>query len=98
VIQPPIGLAAPQPVKMLTIKDLAAELVKLCGLHEGLYDLAIEFNLGIGTFGPTPERAFPGALLGVSKIGLQKSPQVGPHTVDAAVINPPKKKRGVKAT
>jgi hypothetical protein len=96
-MQPPIGVAVPQRVGMLTIKELAAQLVVFHGLHEGLYDVAIEFNVGVGNFGPTPDLAFPGAVLGVAKIGLQKSPQVGPHTVDAAVVNPPKKKRTTKA-
>jgi hypothetical protein len=83
---------------MRTIKELTVELVKIEGLHEGLYDLAIQFNLGVGSFGPTPETTLPGAMFGVAQIGLQKSPQAGPHTVDAAVVNPPsKKKRTTKA-
>jgi hypothetical protein len=82
---------------MRTIKELTVELVKLEGLHEGIYDLAIQFNLGVGNFGPTPEMTFPGAVLGVAQIGLQKSTQAGPHTVDAALVNPPKKKRTTRA-
>lgn len=74
----------------LTMRELATVLVKHYGLHEGKYDLLVEFQIGMGLFGPNPETINPGAMVGVSKIGLVSSPPVdSPMTVDAALVNPP---------
>lgn len=77
----------------LTMRDLAALLVKHYGIHEGQYDLVIEFQIGTGAVGPAPDALTPGAMIGVSKVGLIPSKTKGPTTVDAAVINPAKKTR-----
>lgn len=66
-------------------------LVKHFGLHEGIYDLAVELRLAVGQVG-TREDSLPGAIVGVSAIGLQKTEKAGPHTVDAAKVNPTIKK------
>lgn len=79
--------------QMLSIKDLTEILVKHQNLHEGLYDLNVEFMMGFGQIGPTPEQVLPGAMLGLSRFGLNKVEHVGPNTVDAAVANPLKKTR-----
>lgn len=78
----------PAPPTLFDIKDVVALLVKHEGIHEGLFDPSIEFNIGIGNFGPAPTQVFPGAIIGVSKFGIQPAPIVGPHTVDAAKVNP----------
>lgn len=71
-------------------KDLITLLLKDQGIHEGMYDISIELQIAVGGFGPTPEQVLPGAMLGVSRIGIAKAHQVGPNTVDAAVVNPKK--------
>lgn len=76
--------------------ELTEILVKHQKLHEGLYNLSLEFQLGVGTVGPTPELICPGAMIGVSGIGLSKTEKekANIHTVDAAKVNPaPKKSR-----
>lgn len=80
----------------LSVKDLTALLIKHYGLHEGNFDLLIEFQIGMGAFGPTPDMQAPGAMIGVSKMGLARSAQIGPLSVDAAVVNPPPKSRMTK--
>lgn len=78
---------------LLTMRDLAALLVKHYGLHAGHYDLIVEFQIGTGAVGPNPSALTPGAMIGVSKVGLMASNTNGPTIVDAAVVNPAKRPR-----
>jgi hypothetical protein len=92
---PPTELpAGPQPVEApLPIKDLATVLIKHYGLHAGRYEVLVEFQLGVGAFGPDAESRCPGAFVAVSKVGLFKAQETSTSAVDAAVVNPAKKKR-----
>ena len=77
----------------LTMQDLGALLIKHYDLHEGKFDLIVEFQIGIGNFGPSTPPS-PGAVVSVSRVSLAPSTEVGPQTFDAAKINPaPKPKR-----
>ncbi len=73
------------------LREIAELLVKQRGLHEGIYDLAIEFNIGVGSVGGDPSAPLPGVVLGVKRIGLVKTSVHGATTVDAAKVNPPPK-------
>lgn len=73
----------------LAMQQLAALLVKHYGLHEGKFDLSVEFKIGVGAVGPSKNDVLPGAVVGVAKVGLAPSEEDGPMTVDAAVVNPP---------
>jgi hypothetical protein len=85
--------------KPLNLKDTIEILIKYYNLHEGLYDLAFEIQIGVGNFGPNPENQLPGAAIGVGGIKLIKSTKVGQHTVDAAVVNPaPKRTASTRTT
>lgn len=75
-------------IGMRELREIAELLVKHQGMHEGLYDLAIEFQIGVGGVGPSPELVLPGAMVGVKRIGLKQAVVLGPATVDASVINP----------
>lgn len=78
----------------LSMRDLAAVLVKHYGLHEGRYDLLVELQIGMGAVGPDPDNLSPGAMIGVHKVGLLVAKDSGgPTTVDAAVVNPATKTR-----
>lgn len=77
----------------LTMRELAAVLVKHYGLHEGRYDLTIEFQVGVGSVGPDKGPRAPGVAVGIAKIGLSRSTAEGPMTVDAAESNPPTRTR-----
>ncbi|HUW38833.1 MAG TPA: hypothetical protein VMV91_16025 [Rhodocyclaceae bacterium] len=90
----------PVPVEPpLSLQELGGVLVKHYGFHEGLYALMIEFQIGMGPVGPTPETLVPGAMVGVSRIGLMATREKGPRTIDAAEVNPrPKKRLGHSAT
>lgn len=79
-------------VPPLSMRDLATVLVKHYEIHEGSYDLLIEFQIGTGHVGPDPANLAPGAMIGISKIGLARSAgKEGPTTVNAAIVNPAKK-------
>ena len=75
---------------LLRAKDLAALLVKHYGLHEGLYALLVEFQIGMGHVGPSKEDRTPGAMIGLHGVGLAKATEPGPLVVDAAEVNPKK--------
>lgn len=72
----------------LTLKELATLLVSHYGYHDGLYEVSVEISIGIGPVGPSPEETLPGAIVGVSRIGLVKAARASKHTVDAAEVNP----------
>jgi hypothetical protein len=71
-------------------KGIAALLVKHYELHEGLYDLMVEYVIGMGKVGPDPGAPVPGAMVGMNRLSLTKAKVAGPQTVDAAEINPKK--------
>ncbi|MGZ5055194.1 MAG: hypothetical protein ACXWAT_09665 [Methylobacter sp.] len=77
----------------LSLKELGEVLIKHYGIHEGIYDLVLEFQIGVGQVGPTPEVQFPGAMVSVSRIGLTQATTIGQTTVDASIVNPLKIKR-----
>ena len=74
----------------LSLKEVGEALVKYLGLRKGLYDISIEFKLAVGQVGPSQDSALPGAIVGVSRIGLAKANSRGLNTVDASEVNPAK--------
>jgi hypothetical protein len=77
----------PQP---LPLKEVATLLIRSYQLHEGLWDLALEMQVGIGQVGLARADLLPGAMIRVSRIGLAKTlpENAGPNTVNAAEVNP----------
>lgn len=81
----------PEPVEMqLGLSALGAVLVKHFGLHEGLYNLAVELQIAAGAVGPDAGPKLPGAIIGISSIGLTPTATPGPLTIDAKLVNPAK--------
>lgn len=80
------------------MKELGEFLIKHYGLHEGKFDLWLEYQVGFGNFGPKPDAVYPGAAMGISRIGLVPSKVDGPFTIDAAAVNPVKPKRSTRAS
>ena len=77
----------PPPV-ILSLRDMTEIIIKDRELHEGLYNLGFQFQIAVGAVGPSPETVVPGAMFGVTGVGLEKVTNAGPHTVDAAIVNP----------
>jgi hypothetical protein len=70
------------------LREITEILVKHHGLHDGLYDLALEFQIAVGAVGPDPSSIIPGAMFGVRRIGIVKTVKPGMSTVNAAEVNP----------
>jgi len=73
---------------MFTHKEVAEALVKVQGIHEGIWGVAIQFGLGATVAGPTQEEVLPSAIVPVMSIGIRKFDKENNLTVDAAVVNP----------
>lgn len=73
-------------------------LIKEQRIHEGIYNLAVQFHFAIGAVGPSPESIFPGAMMGISRIGLSQveEDKTNIHSVNAAEVNPIRKNRTIK--
>lgn len=83
----------------LDLPKLAEILIKHFDLHAGRFEVAIGFRVGVGPVpGPDGINPAPGAFMGVENVHLQVVPAEfnGPNVVDAAQVNP-LKKRAAKA-
>jgi len=75
-------------------RELAEILVKDQDIHEGPWGVYIEFAIqgaNIST-DPTGESLLPAAIIPVLKIGIQRFDKPNQLTVDAAIVNPVKKR------
>lgn len=89
---------SPIPIAEFSLVELTEILIREKGIHEGLYNLSIQFQIAVGAVGPSPD-LIPGAMVGVKGIGLSKTEKekANDQTVDAAKVNPaPKKKKKKK--
>ena len=95
---PTKSTSTPAPIAdPLALKELAGVLVRHYGIKEGLYDLLVQFQIGVGTFGPDASNLGPGATVTLAKVGLVQTQVVGPSTVDAKEVNPAPKRAHRKA-
>lgn len=78
--------------EQLEPKQLLEVLVKHYGLHEGVYDLNVEFMFNVGQVN-RDEKASPAAFVALSKFGVVRITEPTRSSVDAAKINPQKKGR-----
>lgn len=73
---------------MYALRELTELIIKHQGIHKGFYELSVEFQMAVGTVGPSQELALPGAMLGVSRIGITQVPIQTALSVDALKVNP----------
>lgn len=71
-------------------QELIELLIKASGVHEGEWMLLVNFALNAGNFGPDENQIFPGAIVGVSQVGITRAKIDSPKAlvVDAAKVNP----------
>lgn len=79
----------------LSMRELTEALIKHYGLHEGQYDLMMEFQVSMGGIGPDPSQPLPGAAFAINRVGLSVATAASTSPVDASVCNP---KEGRKST
>jgi hypothetical protein len=90
--------AGVEPAHNVGIKDLATILIKHFGLTEGKFELAVEFQIGLGGVGPDKAAPIPGVVVGLRAVGLQAAREGMPNAVDAAEVSaPPTRKRTSRA-
>lgn len=78
-------------VPPISLRELAILLIKEHGIHEGHYELTVEFLFSAGPIGPDSTALVPGVMIGFSKVGLTRSTATNsPSSVDAALVNPAK--------
>ena len=77
---------------IFSFKQIAEALVKEQGIHEGLWAIYGEFGIGAGHIptGLNTQEVMPAAVVPIVKMGIQRSEQPTPLTVDAAEVNPKK--------
>lgn len=70
--------------------EVLEALVKQAGVHEGKWQLIMNFGLAGANLGPTQEEIVPGAVVGVQSIGLMRANETSPISlvIDAAEVNP----------
>lgn len=71
-----------------THKEVVSALVRASDLHDGIWGLYLEFGIGAANMGPTPDDVNPAAIIPITKIGLQRFPNISTISVDAAEVNP----------
>lgn len=82
-------------IKTLTLshKEVVEALIKFQDIHEGIWQLYIEFgiaaaNVGVGKDQAGKDQASPAAIVPVQKIGLHKVDEENPLSLDASKVNP----------
>jgi hypothetical protein len=73
-----------------SLKEVAEILVKKMDLHEGLWQLTIQFGFGIANVPASPDgkTIHPAVINVVQNIGIQRSDLATNLTIDAAIVNP----------
>jgi hypothetical protein len=80
----------------ITLEQLGELLVKHYKLNEGLYQLSIEFGLGVGNVMLEKGTFFPGIIAGIKKFNLvpvEGEPVEGTIIIDAGKVNPKKQRK-----
>jgi hypothetical protein len=71
------------------LREVTETLIRAQGIKSGLWVLSFELNLGVGIFGQKSDEIFPGAVMQISGIQLNKpkpDQPVPPWAVDAAML------------
>ena len=71
-------------------QEVVEALIKQAGLHEGRWQLVMNFGLAAANMGPNNSDLVPGAAVAVAGIGLLRANPGSPPalTADASVVNP----------
>jgi hypothetical protein len=76
------------PAEPLSLRELGELLVRHYGINEGIYELTVEFQLGVGALGPSPTELLPSAIASLNRIGLRRVAEgkPGPGLIDASAL------------
>jgi hypothetical protein len=69
-------------------KELVVALIKKQDLHEGIWQLYVEFGIAAANIQTGDNEVSPSAIVPIKKIGLTKVNSEGPIAIDASKVNP----------
>jgi len=72
----------------IEIREVIEALIKNRDLHEGVWQLVVNFGLAGTNAGPNDMELRPAALVGIMKMGLMKAEKESGVALDAAKVNP----------
>jgi hypothetical protein len=70
------------------LKDVVTMMLKHQDIHEGHWQIMVNFGFGASNVGPNESDLSPAAIVPVLGIGIQKLAEKTPLSVDAAEVNP----------
>ncbi len=70
------------------LKELTVLMLKDQKIHEGHWQILVNFGFGAANVGPNEAEMAPAAMVPVMGVGVQKVPEKTPLSVDAAEVNP----------
>lgn len=79
---------------LYSFREFAEVLIKHQDLHEGLWGIFVKFGIQGANVGQTDNDLKPAAIVTIAEIGLQRFEAPSNLTVDAALVNPRKPKKG----
>ena len=77
-------------------REVVEALIRQQGLHEGIWQLYVEFGIAGVNVGPDDTALNPAAVVPVVKLGLTKTDQRNNLSADAEEVNPKRKARSAK--
>lgn len=83
---------APVSLPPLGLRELSELLVQHYGLTEGQFDLLLNYQVGVGMFGPNPDQSGPGLAVSLQNISLIPTRTPNHLTIDASKIRKRRRK------
>jgi hypothetical protein len=71
---------------IFSYKEVVEALLEKQGLHEGVWQLFVKFNLGAANIGQSETELAPAAIVTIAQIGLLKTEKETTLAVDASKV------------
>ena len=69
-------------------REVAEALIKKAEIHEGFWQIYVEFGIAAANLAIGPDQFSPAAIVPISKIGIIRTDKEAPLAVDASKVNP----------
>ena len=83
---------------IFSYKEVVEALLEKEGIHEGIWQLFVRFNLGAANVGQSETEVAPAAIVTITQLGLLKTDKESTLAVDAATVKPNKLSTKAKKT
>ncbi|MEK6777752.1 MAG: hypothetical protein AABY87_12875 [bacterium] len=71
-----------------THKEVVEALIKQQDIHEGIWQLYVEFGIAGANISTGEDQLSPSAIVPINKIGLHRVDKENPLAIDASIVNP----------